>query len=1030
MDNHTQNRLIRSLGKVCKEELLREKWLVAPNRRVGHQWVESVVRGGQPAVNLRVQTLKGIALGLASSEMAAKNQTLVPDFHAEILIDDIWNALRDGEKGYIGARQPGFALSKTIFAAVNDLRLAGVDPEKMEPGKFEVPSKGKELAAVSREYIKTLKEKNLVDYADVLRMAAGALRKKGAARDDNAIILIPDDGDFSAMEENLLNSFPEGRLVRLEADRPGKLPDKKAMRIFSTVGEVNEVREILRRCLAEKISFDEVEILHTDRDTYVPLIYETARAVCETAKPNSSEKPIGKNKENCKVEKHDPPVTFAEGIHARYSRPGRALAAWLEWITEGYPQATLCGMIQDGLLEIPEAGEGKTSFVKLADAMRSIPIYHGRERYLLKIDEEIDALEKRSKYAKKKTDEESTEKYQNIKNRQKLVAAIRNFVRELLETTPADGDENCGVLKKSIDFIEKYTSKKSNELDNYSREKLSGEIRKLLFWIDSGATPANLDIREWLEALQREVRVLGSGPRPGCIHVANINSGGHSGRRHTFIAGLDDSRFPGAARQSPLLLDSERKKLSKNLRTSAEQFRRRTEDFARLLARLRGSVTLSFSCRSLQDDREIFPSPALLEIHRAVSGNNAADLDDFYSSLPPPASFAPADEKHCITEGEWWLWRLCGGEVGNAEETLHERFPNLKRGNEAAAQRQSDTLTAYDGFVARAGKDEAPTLPNGPVMSASRLETLGRCPMAYFFRYILKLAPPEEAAADPSVWLDPLAAGSLLHEVFEAFMKKMIDEKITPVLSRDFDSLVKILDEKIEGYKNDHPPQSENAFKRQYNEMREAARTFLADEEIHCKTSRPAFLEACIGIRPDDPSELDTPEPVGICLPNGKSIQARGVIDRVDLADGKKYSIWDYKTGSTYGYSQFDPFLQGRRVQHYLYLHLVRARLAEISPGAAVELVGLFFPGVKGRGERMSWTPAQLSGGAAVLQKLIETAAAGCFLHSDDPGDCRFCDYAAACGNIDVVTASSKHKLSNTGNRILKPFRELRGYET
>ena len=51
----------------------------------------------------------------------------------------------------------------------------------------------------------------------------------------------------------------------------------------------------------------------------------------------------------------------------------------------------------------------------------------------------------------------------------------------------------------------------------------------------------------------------GLGPRGGCLHVAHVLAGGHSGRPHTFIVGLDDGRFPGVGLQDPILLDEERR---------------------------------------------------------------------------------------------------------------------------------------------------------------------------------------------------------------------------------------------------------------------------------------------------------------------------------------------------------------------------------------------------------------------------------------------------------------------------------------
>ena len=48
-----------------------------------------------------------------------------------------------------------------------------------------------------------------------------------------------------------------------------------SVQLFRAVGEINEVREALRRCLSDKQPIDDVEMLHTDAATYMPLIYAT-----------------------------------------------------------------------------------------------------------------------------------------------------------------------------------------------------------------------------------------------------------------------------------------------------------------------------------------------------------------------------------------------------------------------------------------------------------------------------------------------------------------------------------------------------------------------------------------------------------------------------------------------------------------------------------------------------------------------------------------------------------------------------------
>ena len=69
--------LTSALKDVCRDRLLDEKWLLAPSRRIGHQWLDVVARAGQPAVNVRIKTIRSLALELAAPEITAKAVRLV-----------------------------------------------------------------------------------------------------------------------------------------------------------------------------------------------------------------------------------------------------------------------------------------------------------------------------------------------------------------------------------------------------------------------------------------------------------------------------------------------------------------------------------------------------------------------------------------------------------------------------------------------------------------------------------------------------------------------------------------------------------------------------------------------------------------------------------------------------------------------------------------------------------------------------------------------------------------------------------------
>jgi len=529
------------------------------------------------------------------------------------------------------------------------------------------------------------------------------------------------------------------------------------------------------------------------------------------------------------------------------------------------------------------------------------------------------------------------------------------------------------------------------------------------------------------------VHVEGSGPRPGRIHVSNIGAAGHSGRPHTFIIGLDDGRFPGVGAQDPLLLDDERTHLSTELATAEKRLKKKKSDFDRLRARLRGKAHLGFSCRDLVGDRDLFAGPAVLDAFRDLCGKSDGDHRDLDKWLGTPAAFVPAVSAQAIDSGEWWLWRLCGGgRVNSARDLVGERYPFLAQGFRAAAAREGDSFTEWDGSVRIAGTNHDPFNEGGPVLSASALEKIGTCPRAYFFQYVLGIKRPDELQFDTEHWLDPLAFGSVLHEVLHSFMcERLAAKELPPSFERDWSRLQTIVAEKVAFYRDIHPVCSESVFQAQARELEKSARIFLRDEESHCQTRRPLFLEASIGMSSHgDGSGIDRADPVRLSLIDGRAIRARGRIDRIDEivgARGRVFELWDYKSGGSGKYSDAAIYGNGRVVQHALYMALSGDRLREeIAADAAIERSGYFFPGVRGRGERLTWTREELSDWRSVVDALCRVAHEGAFLRTVEPDRCRYCDYLPACGE---EPAAAREKLAREANHALAPLLELKQYD-
>ena len=83
------NRLIRELSDTCRDRLLDEKWVIAPSRRAGNDWLLAVARTGQPVINGHVKTIENLALHLAAQPIAQEKRELITARQGAIVIDRV-----------------------------------------------------------------------------------------------------------------------------------------------------------------------------------------------------------------------------------------------------------------------------------------------------------------------------------------------------------------------------------------------------------------------------------------------------------------------------------------------------------------------------------------------------------------------------------------------------------------------------------------------------------------------------------------------------------------------------------------------------------------------------------------------------------------------------------------------------------------------------------------------------------------------------------------------------------------------------
>ncbi|MDH7513824.1 MAG: PD-(D/E)XK nuclease family protein [Clostridiales bacterium] len=805
------------------------------------------------------------------------------------------------------------------------------------------------------------------------------------------------------------------------ADAPPPLRDD-TVELFSAIGPANKCREILRRVVSGKIPLDSVEIIHPAGPTYLSLLYTLSM-------------------------KAGLSLTFADGIPLSFTTPGKVFNGLVEWLEDDYLVSDLCALIEAGAIKLPPGnGEAALTPLKASRYLKSAMIGWGRERYVPKLEALIEDIEARAEAdagaddvegegeKRGKKEDRKERAAQQVREVKSLIALVKDFL-ELVPEENESGTVDFGALCLGVGrFIARFTHL-YGELDGEARSLLEAKLEEAAaFKTPPLCWRAAL---EWIKDVGNSLRVGASGPAPGHIHVSSWAEGGRSGRPRTFVVGLDQGAFPGAGIQDPILLDEERERLNAFLKTPAlrtthDSLRENLWAMARMLAGLRGHVTLSFSAYDIIEERQSFPSSVILQAARLVTGNADLDYSALGAVLPVARAFLPGEVGQAVDETDWWLGKLApGGRLRDGLEAVKSNFVLLSRGIFARGRREKKLVTEFEGRVRIDPREVHPLHNPDILMSASRLELLARCPFAYFLKYILEVEPPAELELDQTRWLDALERGSLLHEVYARFMREVRKrrEKVRETKHRPL--IHAIADEVIERYKEEIPPPSESIFEQERKELHETLDVFLAAEEEWEGGGEPLFFEVTFGRKGyGEDSEIGMEEPARLELGGGRSIPLAGRIDRIDRVGAGRYRVIDYKTGSFSYFEGLRMFGNGRILQHALYAIAAEQVLQKLSIDARPVVVesGYYFPTRRGEGNKILCEIDRRKFGELVA-KIISILEKGHFVVNPlGPGtDCEYCDYSLICGGTAARERAKKKKDDNSS--IFDIFNRLKNYE-
>jgi ATP-dependent helicase/DNAse subunit B len=1027
------------LKRICQENLTGSKNLIMPSYLDGNALKKSLSREGFFALNLNITTLFDLARDYCDDYILENKLKILDNSLGQIFLLQILKKL-SRKKLLDYFQPPAFSpgISRSIYLAIKELRIAGFSSRNFPQPAMVNPQKSEDLLKIMQEYEKILKKLKYIDEADIYLQA---VKYKKRNQQKKETFIIPSNIELNYLERIFFRKMilPGAEVIYLPSPRnlkkptsfyfskPEKeeesypeslldylydinkvssnLPGKLNIEFIQSHGEFNEVKAIIRKIKSQNIPLDEVSIFYTVQEPYSQYLYQLSRQYSFN-------------------------ITFGSGISIKNTSPAKLFLGLIDWIRDNYSVAKLYFLLTGGNFEFKnqQSNPDIPTPQRVASLLRNSPIGRKRNRYIKGLDLSIKQL-------KSKIEQISEDRQERYYKKIKDLFWIKEFITQIFHELP---QENFGytvspkqITRGIINILTHYSRiDEDNHLDEEAIKKIK---EKLTIFIESDYPLPDMPVNEFLTLITdliKNERVNCSEPRGSFLHTANYKKGIWLNRPYNFIVGMDSAKFPDSGHDGSILLDAEKKNTGRMNQDKGKDRESRYK-MVQLLASLEGEIILSYSRFDTQDNRAFAPSSLILQLYRLITGDEQKNYSDFYNSFQDTFGFIPGKLQEILDSADWFLYSTRHNRLDIAPLFEH-LYPLLSEGFYAARQREKEELNRFNGKIKVNPKRVDPRLNRGLVVSSSRLELIAFCPYLYFLKYILKIKPPQEMIENPSVWLDPSEKGILFHQIFEKFYEKLKEISppeifISPSYTNHWYILEDIVLSQLKQKGKRLAPPNDLVYQHESKEILDSCRFFLHCEEEKYKGEIPAYLELAFGTRDNRNRELGRIKAVELSLPGGKSISFQGKIDRIDKLGEDAYRIIDYKTGIPYEFSRSKYFQNGKQIQHALYALSLKKILAKtgISDFPKIREAGYYFPTLNGQGRRYLYGEEKRNQVLEIIDLLLDIVTQGDFAMTQKADDFMCTDYRDILEQNQVMEVSGKNAKKYDEEPALDNLRRL-----
>jgi ATP-dependent helicase/DNAse subunit B len=296
------------------------------------------------------------------------------------------------------------------------------------------------------------------------------------------------------------------------------------------------------------------------------------------------------------------------------------------------------------------------------------------------------------------------------------------------------------------------------------------------------------------------------------------------------------------------------------------------------------------------DGREALPGAFVAELRDLLGDHTLVPRPRADSLVPAPGDAA------CLRDAANALFLR--GDPAPAKAFAAE-FADIAAALAVEKSRHSEAdFDVYDGVLADAAAIDwvAGRFGEGHQFSVSQIEKYLGCPFSFFVRHVLGI----EELREPVEELEPLLRGTLFHEALRLLQESHPRMSAAALVAEHGDALPGLLEDALRAafeanaWRTGPVPDALLAAERR-RMAKQLLRFMKRAAELLGDEYKPAHAEAAFGrARGSRGTTLHVPESY-VFAHEGVRAQFSGKVDRIDLADGGRARIIDYKTGAVPG---------------------------------------------------------------------------------------------------------------------------------